>query len=76
MTDEFEETQTVLPAVAQVIIIELADYIERENGRIDLLEEQFTSGEPQRYMQRAFSFLHEVAINENEIAIIEKKIPF
>lgn len=67
MTKERDEMRSVLPAIEQAVILEVADFVERQNELIDELEELLSSGSPERYLQSAFSFLYECAINENEI---------
>lgn len=61
------EQPIFIPQVAYAVGVDLADYIERMNERIDLMEQQFTSGDSQYYLQSAFEFLYDIAIKENEI---------
>ncbi len=62
-----EQVETFLPAISQSVIIELADYIERTDQRIDELDDEFDQGDIRRYVQAAFSFLHGCAIDDSEI---------
>lgn len=56
-----------LPSLSQGVVIELADYIERLNERIEEKEQKFTHGNPQQYVQAAFEFLVDCAIRDGEI---------
>lgn len=58
-----------IPAVAHAIVIELADFIERTNERIEKLEDEFHPDDSRCYIQSAFAFLCEVTIREYELPL-------
>ncbi len=61
------EMETFLPAISQAVIMELSDFIERLNVRVEVQEEALIFTDHQNYIQEAFSFLHECVIDEQEI---------